>query len=171
VRVLAAAGLESRVLQQNDKERSMKKGIVLAIALPAALSVGLIAQSGRGQSPGAGPFTPETVRLINSIDGPELYKAYCAVCHGPAGRGGGPMADALKVPPADLTKIASRNSGVYPTALVEKIISGEQTAGAGHGTQAMPVWGPIFSQVAWDQDLGRIRIRNLADYIGKLQAR
>lgn len=116
-------------------------------------------------------LSPETVRLIGSVDGPELFKAYCVVCHGANGKGGGPMAAALKVAPADLTKIAARNGGNYPLGKVEKIIAGEESAGGGHGTQAMPVWGPIFSQVAWDQDLGHIRMHNLATYIGKLQVR
>jgi hypothetical protein len=60
--------------------------------------------------------------------------------------------------------------GVYPSARIERIISGEETLPGGHGTRAMPVWGPIFSQVAWDQDLGRLRIHNLATYIAHLQA-
>ena len=114
-------------------------------------------------------LSPETVRLIGSLEGPELYKAYCAVCHGTNGRGGGPMAAALKVPPADLSKIAGHNGGVYPLGKVERIIAGEEPRSAGHGTQAMPIWGPIFSQVAWDQDLGHLRMHNLAEYIGKLQ--
>ena len=33
----------------------------------------------------------------------------------------------------------------------------------------MPIWGPIFSQVIWDQDLGRMRIHNLSTYIRRLQ--
>ena len=41
----------------------------------------------------------DPVRLINSIEGPALYKAYCAVCHGSDATGNGPMAQALKVPP------------------------------------------------------------------------
>jgi hypothetical protein len=35
----------------------------------------------------------------------------------------------------------------------------------------MPVWGPIFSQVAWDQDLGRMRVYNLAKYLEALQSK
>jgi hypothetical protein len=66
---------------------------------------------------------------------------------------------------------SARNGGAYPLGRVEKIIAGEQSSGSGHGTQAMPVWGPIFSQVAWDQDLGHIRMHNLAVYIEKLQRR
>jgi mono/diheme cytochrome c family protein len=116
-------------------------------------------------------LSPETVRLIDSVDGPALYKAYCAVCHGTDARGGGPMAVSLKIPPPDLTRIAARNGGVYPTARIERIISGEELIPGGHGTRSMPVWGPIFSQIAWDQDLGRLRIHNLAIYLGRLQAR
>jgi mono/diheme cytochrome c family protein len=115
-------------------------------------------------------LSPETVRLIGSLEGPELYKAYCAVCHGPAGRGDGPMATALRTPPSDLTKIAARNSGAYPLGRVEKIIAGEEGRGS-HGTAAMPIWGPIFSQVVWDQDLGHIRMHNLATYLEKMQKR
>ncbi|HYA16153.1 MAG TPA: c-type cytochrome [Bryobacteraceae bacterium] len=116
-------------------------------------------------------LSPETVRLIGSIDGPELYKAYCAVCHGNRGHGDGPMAAALKRPPSDLTRIAAHNSGAYPLGRVEKIIAGEEELGVEHGTAAMPIWGPIFSQVAWDQDLGHIRMHNLAEYIGRMQGR
>jgi mono/diheme cytochrome c family protein len=116
-------------------------------------------------------LSPETVRLIDSVDGPALFKSYCAVCHGTDARGGGPMSVSLKVAPADLTRIAARSGGSYPQARVERIISGEELITGGHGTRAMPVWGPIFSQIAWDQDLGRLRLHNLAAYIGRLQAR
>jgi hypothetical protein len=42
---------------------------------------------------------------------------------------------------------------------------------AGHRTREMPVWGPIFSQVDRDQDLGRVRIDNLARYLESLQTK
>lgn len=113
----------------------------------------------------------ETVRLINSVDGPALYQAYCAVCHGTDARGGGAIAMSFKLPPPDLTGIAARNGGVYPQARVERIISGEELFPGGHGTRTMPIWGPIFSQIAGDQDLGRMRIHDLAMFIGRLQAR
>ena len=79
------------------------------------------------------------------------------------------MAMALKSQPSDLTRIAVRNGGIYPMARVERIISGEEQVPGGHGTRSMPVWGLIFSQIAWDQDLGRIRIHNLAVYLSRLK--
>jgi mono/diheme cytochrome c family protein len=112
----------------------------------------------------------ENTHLIASLDGPALYKAYCAVCHGIDARGSGPMAASLKAVPADLTRIAARNARVYPAVRMERIISGEEIIPGGHGTRAMPVWGPIFSQIAWDQDLGRLRIHNLVEYLKKIQA-
>jgi mono/diheme cytochrome c family protein len=123
-----------------------------------------------GSSPNQ-PSNPETIRLIDSIHGPALYKAYCAVCHGSDGKGGGPMAQSLKVRPTDLTRISARSGGTFPLTRIERIISGEDPLAAGHGTREMPVWGPIFSQIAWDQDLGRVRIDNLARYLREMQVK
>src|SRR5271168_1511533 len=114
------------------------KSMVLCVAAASAF-FGLC-RLAPGQSPPDRRLSPETVRLIGSLEGPELYKAYCAVCHGASGKGGGPMAAALKVEPADLSKIAVHNGGVYPLRKVEKIIGGEDIRTAGHGTQAMPIW-------------------------------
>lgn len=115
--------------------------------------------------------TPETVHLIDSIQGPALYKAYCAVCHGNDGKGNGPMAGSLKVKPTDLTRISTRNGGKFPLVKVRKIISGEEQLPGGHGTREMPIWGPIFSQIAWDVDLGSVRVDNLAHYLEGLQGK
>jgi mono/diheme cytochrome c family protein len=141
--------------------------ILLAVLLAATLFRAGTAQT---RQPKSEPPNPETVRLIESVGGPALFKAYCAVCHATDARGGGPMAMSLKVSPSDLTRIADRNGGVYPMARIERIISGEEQIPGGHGPRTMPVWGPVFSQIAWDQDLGRLRIHNLATYIGTLQS-
>ena len=81
------------------------------------------------------------------------------------------MAASLKTPPSDLRRIAARNAGVFPIARVQRVITGEEPLPTGHGTREMPLWGPVFSQIAWDQDMGRIRVNNLARYIEKMQAR
>lgn len=109
--------------------------------------------------------------LINSIRGSNLYAAYCASCHGDNAKGDGPMAAWLKVKPPDLTRIAARNGGKFPLERIDRIISGEEPLPSGHGTSAMPVWGPVFSQVTRDQDLGRVRIDNLARYLRDIQSK
>jgi mono/diheme cytochrome c family protein len=145
----------------------MNSELAARLIAVGALAAGLLpsAQKQQSQEPAA------TVRLIQSIQGPALYAAYCTVCHGKDGRGGGPMAKALKVPPPDLTRIAGRNGGKFPLARVRSVILGEEQVPAGHGTREMPLWGPIFSQVAWDQDLGRVRADNLARYIEGMQTK
>lgn len=136
-------------------------------------AAGLVLLSGFcwGQNKSGKPASAESTRLIDSIQGPDLYKEYCAVCHGADAKGGGPMAAALKTAPADLTRISARNNGMFPLAKVRRIISGEEALPGGHGTRQMPVWGPVFSQVARDQDLGRVRVDNLARYLQTLQAK
>ena len=113
--------------------------------------------------------TPAERQLIQSLEGPALFRAYCASCHGSDARGNGPTASALKYPPADLTRISERNGGMFPFMEVEKFISGESRKLTSHGSREMPVWGPIFSQIAWDQDLGTLRIYKLTKYLESLQ--
>ena len=150
----------------------MSKPAVLAIA-GITLLCGVYSGIGAGQNKQSKKQTDgaDSIRLIDSIQGPNLYKAYCAVCHGPNAKGDGPMAMFLKTAPPDLTRIAVRNNGMFPLAKVRRVIAGEDPLPAGHGTLTMPVWGPIFSQVAWDQDLGRVRIDNLARYLESLQGK
>jgi mono/diheme cytochrome c family protein len=117
---------------------------------------------GQGQE---GEVKGREVKLIDSIQGPDLYRAYCASCHGKDAKGKGPMVAVLKTAPADLTRISLRNRGVFPMAQIQKIILGEERPSGGHGSREMPVWGPIFSQVTRDVDLGRVRVDNLARYL------
>jgi mono/diheme cytochrome c family protein len=108
--------------------------------------------------------------LIASLKGPDLFRAYCAACHGDDGRGNGPVAPALNVKPADLTTIAQRNGRVFPSKRVRDIISGDDVIVA-HGSREMPVWGPIFHQVEWDRDLGNVRLQNVVKYLESIQGR
>ena len=66
----------------------------------------LYAQGGSRRSP--------EVKLIDSIQGKDLFKSYCASCHGLDARGKGPMAAVLLVPPSDLRRISIRNHDVFP---------------------------------------------------------
>jgi mono/diheme cytochrome c family protein len=118
---------------------------------------------------GAAQNPNREVHLINSIQGPDLYNEYCAVCHGLDARGGGPVAKTLKVPPPDLTRLAAHNGGKFPSSRIFGIIGGSAPALRGHGTHEMPIWGPIFSEVTRDQDLGQVRIDNLVRYLESIQ--
>jgi mono/diheme cytochrome c family protein len=112
---------------------------------------------------------PQQQHVIPSIDGPTLFMTYCAICHGQAADGRGPMARILKTPVPDLTKIAKRNGGVFPLERVENIIAGTESSGLGHGTRQMPVWGPLFSEITSDRDYGKVRLRNIAKYLESIQ--
>lgn len=101
----------------------------------------------------------------------EMYVNYCASCHGQDGQGNGPAVPALKSPPPDLTTLAKRNGGKYPADRVSAILSGKEELAA-HGSQDMPVWGPVFSQMGHgDRAQAQLRVRNLTTYVESLQAK
>jgi mono/diheme cytochrome c family protein len=108
-------------------------------------------------------------QLIFSVRGPDLFHAHCAACHGPDGKGNGPVGAALKTKPADLTVLAKNNGGTFPTQRVHKFISGDEPSLVAHGTREMPVWGPIFHQIEEDQDFGNVRLQNLIKYLESIQ--
>jgi mono/diheme cytochrome c family protein len=111
------------------------------------------------------------VKATSAASGEEMYKAYCAVCHGLDGKGKGPAADALKVPPTDLTGLAKANGGKYPALKVTSSIRGEANTPA-HGTAEMPVWGHLFHSMSGGHDAEvQQRIANLTGYIEGLQAK
>jgi mono/diheme cytochrome c family protein len=109
------------------------------------------------------------IKPTSAASGQDMYKNYCAVCHGVDGKGKGPAADALKVPPPDLTTLAQKNGGTYPALKVSAVLRGEQVMPA-HGSKDMPVWGNLF----WNLSGGRAsevqqRVANLNKYIESLQ--
>jgi mono/diheme cytochrome c family protein len=120
------------------------------------------------QEPTRTPEQPRAVPLIQSVAGPDLYRAYCASCHGREAKGNGPAAPALKADVPDLTTIAQRNGGVFPKHRVRQIISGDEIF-ISHGSREMPIWGPIFHQVEYDRDWGLVRLENLAKYLESIQ--
>ena len=115
------------------------------------------------------PAEKQYEQLIFSVRGPDLYHAHCAACHGPEGKGNGPVGAALKTKPADLTMLAKNNGGKFPTQRIQKFISGDDPSLLSHGTREMPVWGPIFHQVEEDQDFGKVRLQNLIKYLETIQ--
>lgn len=106
--------------------------------------------------------------LIRSVEGRELFRAYCASCHGVAATGKGPAAPALKAKVPDLTVLARNNRGEFPAAYVREMIMGDKIAAA-HGSREMPIWGPIFHQIESDVDRGNVRLENLVKYLESIQ--
>ena len=70
--------------------------------------------------------------------GGQLFQDNCSACHGSGGKGDGPAADGLRPQPADLTGLAARNGGVFPTAEVMSAIDGYTRSGS---RSEMPEFG------------------------------
>jgi mono/diheme cytochrome c family protein len=111
------------------------------------------------------------IKATSPVSGKDMYTAYCAVCHGTDGKGNGPAASALKVPPSDLTVLSKNNGGKYPAMKVSSSIRGESALPA-HGSKDMPVWGELFWSLSNGHE-GEVqqRVANLNKYIESLQAK
>ena len=110
------------------------------------------------------PVTP--TRPDSAVD---MFKTYCASCHGVDGKGHGPAAEALKVPPADLTVLSQKNGGKFPAGAVSRVVEGADVIPA-HGSSDMPTWGPIFHSLdPGNASLSKLRIANLVKYLESMQ--
>ncbi len=106
-----------------------------AIALPLALSA---------QEPVSAGCKP-----LKDASGPALFADNCTFCHGGDGKGGGPLAKALRLAPPDLTTLAARMEGRFPSEHVLYMLrnGGGQKS---DGDKAMPVWAEIFAHECGD---------------------
>ncbi|HYW02564.1 MAG TPA: c-type cytochrome [Gammaproteobacteria bacterium] len=105
--------------------------------------------------------------------GEQIFMDNCAVCHGKDARGDGPMADELKTRPADLTVLAKKNGGTFPTQEVYRVIDGSaanDSLARVHGPQEMPVWGTVFSKrMAGSSQAAKNRIKSVERYLQSIQ--
>lgn len=101
--------------------------------------------------------------------GKDAYMSHCAVCHGLEGYGNGPLADAMKIAPSDLTRLAAKHDGKFPSDKVADVI---RNGGGvlGHGKPGMPAWGLYFAEKG-KPEVARERIRALVAYIEDIQER
>jgi mono/diheme cytochrome c family protein len=124
-------------------------------------------QADSGKSVPKVKITPAPITSPSS--GEQMYEAYCASCHGKDGKGNGPAAAAMKVPPTDLTTLAAKNHGEFPSAHVAAVIRGDSLAPA-HGDKDMPVWGPVFLAMGQHHTADvQQRIANLVQYLKQIQ--
>ncbi len=90
------------------------------------------------------------------------------MCHGK--EGDGTMADMLKVPPPDLTRISERRNGIFPDEEIYKIIDGQEALKSGHGDREMPIWGVAFGESEKiDEVMVPKKIYQLIEYLKTIQ--
>jgi mono/diheme cytochrome c family protein len=115
---------------------------------------------------------PGGSRAAGSTDqGAQLFKTYCAACHGANGRGAGPAAEQFRKIPPDLTKYTVNNGGVFPSERVRRIIDG--TGVAAHGDRDIPVWGDAFQggREGLTAEGARARIDLIVRFLEAIQGR
>ncbi len=127
------------------------------VALVAAATWSSV--SSAAQTPGGGP------------SGSATFALYCATCHGPSAKGDGPLASSMRRKPANLTELAKRNGGTFPSDQVARTVDGRNLP-KGHGGGDMPVWGPAFAKsAASDTSSADERIRRLVTYLESIQVK
>jgi len=111
------------------------------------------------------------IQATSASSGKEMYKTYCAVCHGTDGKGNGPAASALKTPPTDLSALSKNSGGKFPDMKIASTIRGEDNITA-HGTKEIPIWGHLFRSMSHGHE-GEVqqRVANLTKYVESLQVK
>jgi mono/diheme cytochrome c family protein len=109
--------------------------------------------------------------VLPSMSGRDIFRYYCATCHGSEGRGDGPVASQLKTRPANLTRLAAGNAGQFPLDRVRAFVTHGRTDAPSHGSPEMPIWGPIFKALDPSDPIARMRINNVVDYIQSIQSK
>jgi len=152
----------------------LKKTILIsAVMLIAAVAIFFSRNTGAQEDQGI-TVTPSG----KVLSGGDEYRRYCAQCHGVQGKGDGPMAAALKVPPTDLTQLSKKNGGQFPFQMVYDAISGKDVVAA-HGTSDMPAFYLQFARPRNQMGLGTLHrsdyqidqeIKRITNYIKSIQA-
>lgn len=128
----------------------------------------LIVMSGFGRLAAGQEHPKPTPAITPEAVGQEMFRAYCASCHGFDGKGKGPVAPALRKQPSDLTVLSKKNGGKFPRDTVSSVIEGTDFI-TEHGSRDMPVWGDAFRAVNRDESMVKIKVRNLTAYIESIQ--
>jgi mono/diheme cytochrome c family protein len=133
---------------------------MIAAACAASLLAGLVGLAGQTRQP-----------REDRNSGTNLYRIYCASCHGGGGKGDGPAAKTLRVPLPDLTTIAERRGGVYPSADIAQIVDGRRLL-PGHTRGDMPRWGVVLGTMEMNNEAAvKDRVNALVTYLESLQSK
>jgi len=150
----------------------MVAGLVMAVLLSPWLVTGAAAQ-GVPPPPAPAPVVTDAgTEMRQRVTGRSTFNTYCATCHGTAAQGDGPLAAHMRRKPANLTEIAKRNGGLFPSDMVFRTIDGRQPV-RGHGGPDMPEWGDTFmkSRDGGNADSVRETIESLVRFLESIQAR
>jgi len=120
----------------------------MARMLAAALFLAADLAGGRPASGQSVDVSPRVV--LPAMSGQDVFRYYCATCHGRDGRG---------------------NGGLFPTERVRDFVTNGRPEVPAHGSPDMPVWGPIFSALDPSDKVAQQRIENLVGYIRSLQVK
>jgi mono/diheme cytochrome c family protein len=156
--------------EATNMEGIMRRYVVLAACAVTLAIVPLAAWGTNPQEPAAPKPTIKRVPAepLKSLEGVDIFRSYCAVCHGETGVGNGPAARGLTKQPANLTTITKRH-GMFPRKTVEEIILADNEAQTiAHGTREMPMWGPVFRK-SGGRDVETLAVANLLKYIESIQ--
>jgi mono/diheme cytochrome c family protein len=108
---------------------------------------------------------------LSAYSGAQLFRRFCASCHGASGEGNGPVAPFFKLLPPDLTQISRRSGGSFPTERIRRIVDGRESP-APHGAREMPVWGLEFTMTSEQpqaQAIADASITRLVEYLRSIQ--
>ena len=109
------------------------------------------------------------VDRTNPTNAKQMYDSYCASCHGPDAKGGGPVASQLKTAPPDLTILSREHDGKFPSAHIAAVLRFGVEVPA-HGSAAMPVWGRVLGPLdPRNSQITDLRIANLSHYLESIQ--
>ena len=111
---------------------------------------------------------------LSTSSGAQLFRHYCASCHGKDAHGDGPVAPFFKLSPPDLTQMSRRSGGTFPADRAHRIIDGRESP-TPHGSREMPVWGMLFAmnadQSADARGVTDAAITRLVEYLRSIQTR
>ena len=158
---------------REPRDKDAKKKPAAAVSAVAAFLVAGLLMSPLGASPASAQDTPvPSPPIKETVVGAELFRTYCAVCHGSSARGDGPLAQSMSRKPANLTEMAKRNGGQFPSEMAFRTIDGRQPI-RGHGGPDMPVWGDAFARSRDGGDPARVKrmIEHLVGYLESIQLR